>query len=485
MENSQIKIFPSYEDLYQEYINKTLENSKKYKDIYLNAKLLHYFNKPTFYYYCLVNKNSNSNPFFKKILFGIEFIDGEIPYVSILTDFLKISMNDNRNYYKCLSYEHKYKFSLDNFEDSERILETIIQGIPNFLTFVKESDLMNTFIFFGEYEYNHIYQINDFLQNKNILKFYRIYLLIYHTKNKYVKEERYIIFTKLYFLFFEPLEEDKALIRLLFCQKLKDMDISLETNEINNSIIFKFVSSKKTNEIEFILIDRERTIEKKVNINNNKVKNINGEKIENKIEKNDNNNDIVKNEIKEIKDKNNDIIKNEIKEVKEVKEVKEIKDKNNQIAKNEIKEVKEVKEIKDKSNKIAKNEIKEIKEKKVKINNSNLMKEWFDYLNNIDFKKYEIVIYNYKMIFRDYKGKLKIKSGEKCLIKEYNDLIEFYEKIINFYENNNKGNNKERINKLIGEIIYLCSELINYAKNQNKNENEYLLKIQKYLKSYK
>ena len=89
------------------------------------------------------------------------------------------------------------------------------------------------------------------------------------------------------------------------------------------------------------------------------------------------------------------------------------------------------------------------------------------------------------MIFRDYKGKLKIKSGEKCLIKEYNDLIEFYEKIINFYENNNKGNNKERINKLIGEIIYLCSELINYAKNQNKNENEYLLKIQKYLKSYK
>ena len=440
MENSQIKIFPSYEDLYQEYINKTLENSKKYKDIYLNAKLLHYFNKPTFYYYCLVNKNSNSNPFFKKILFGIEFIDGEIPYVSILTDFLKISMNDNRNYYKCLSYEHKYKFSLDNFEDSERILETIIQGIPNFLTFVKESDLMNTFIFFGEYEYNHIYQINDFLQNKNILKFYRIYLLIYHTKNKYVKEERYIIFTNLYFLFFEPLEEDKALIRLLFCQKLKDMDISLETNEINNSIIFKFVSSKKTNEIEFILIDRERTIEKKVNINNNKVKNINGEKIENKIEKNDNNNE-------------------------------------NEIA--------DIKETKDKSNKIAKNEIKEIKEKKVKINNSNLMKEWFDYLNNIDFKKYEIVIYNYKMIFRDYKGKLKIKSGEKNLIKEYNDLIKFYEKIINFYENNNKGNNKERINKLIGEIIYLCSELINYAKNQNKNENEYLLKIQKYLKSYK
>ena len=92
MENNQIKIFPSYEGLYQEYINKTLENSKKYKDIYLNAKLLHYLNKPTFYYYCLVNKNSYSNPFYKKILFCIEFIDGEIPYVSILTDYIKISI---------------------------------------------------------------------------------------------------------------------------------------------------------------------------------------------------------------------------------------------------------------------------------------------------------------------------------------------------------------------------------------------------------
>ena len=432
MENDKIKhklkIFPSYEDLYQEFINKTLENSKKYKDISLNAKILHYLKQPTFYYYCTVHKITNSNPFYKTILFCIEFIDGEIPYVTILTDFIKLSLNDNRNYYQCLSHEHKYKFSLGNFKDIEKILEIIIQGIPNFLTFVRESEILNTFIFFGEYEYNHVYQINDFLQNKNILNFYRIYLYIYNDKNKYTKEERYIVFTKLYLLFFEPLEKDKALIRLLFHQKLKGMDISLETDKINNSIIFKFASSKKKNEIQFILIDRQRKIEKKININNTKFKNEYNEKIKIKDDKSEQNKDIIKNEIKEIKDE---------------------------------------------------------KEEKQKINYSNLMKEWFDYLNNIDFKKYEIVIYNYKMIFRDYKGKLKIKSGEKCLIKEYNDLIEFYEKIINFYENNNKGNNKERINKLIGEIIYLCSELINYAKNQNKNENEYLLKIQKYLKSYK
>ena len=43
----------------------------------------------------------------------------------------------------------------------------------------------------------YLYQINDFLQNKNYLKIYRINEIIGNNK---VEKEKYIIFTKLYFL---------------------------------------------------------------------------------------------------------------------------------------------------------------------------------------------------------------------------------------------------------------------------------------------
>ena len=45
--------------------------------------------------------------------------------------------------------------------------------------------------------------MNDFFQYKNSLNFYRINEI---KKSKNKLEERYIIFTKLYFLFFVPYE---------------------------------------------------------------------------------------------------------------------------------------------------------------------------------------------------------------------------------------------------------------------------------------
>ena len=155
-------------------------------------------------------------PFFKyDIVFSFEFINGEIPYVTILTDFIEPTLNDNRNYYRCLTKFHNYKFYLDKYKNQQNILESMINnGIENFLYYLYESKEINTFVFFGEYEYEHIYLINDFLQNKNYLNFYRINQIFGK-----IQEERYIFFTKLHFLLFEPLKNDKTLLKLIFYKK--------------------------------------------------------------------------------------------------------------------------------------------------------------------------------------------------------------------------------------------------------------------------
>ena len=271
------------EEIYEEHIKKTINNLNKYEDMKILGKILHYLDKPIFYYYCTALSNTKSNPFDIDIEFCFEFIDKEMPYVSILTDFNKPSLNDNRNFYRCLTKDYKYKFFLNKLDQQEKVLESLVEGIENFLTYLNESIAINAFVFFGEYEYDHIYQINDFFQTKNYIEFYRINIIL--NKNK---EERYIIFTQLYFLLFEPLENDKALAKLSYYNKLKDMNFIFEKKEENNSLIAKLPKIKNINSIEFVLIDRERK-EKK-------------EEVVDKTEEEDEINEIKEKEEKEEKD---------------------------------------------------------------------------------------------------------------------------------------------------------------------------------------
>ena len=138
------------------------------------------------------------------------------------------------------------------------------------------------------------------------------------------------------------------------------------------------------------------------------------------------------------------------------------------------------KKKKKKKKDIKKNEIKQ----KEKYNYTKLTKEMLNYLENIDFKNYENVVNIYQMIFNEYRGNIKIKNDENNKIEEFNKLIQFYEKIVIYYENEKEKNN-ERVHKIIGNIIYICSELINNSKSQKNNQNEYLLKAKKYLNFYK
>ena len=256
MQNSILNESPECikEEIYRQFILKTLNDFKDNKDINITGKLLYYSSEPTLYYLVKVHKKTNINPFEQEILFSIEFINGETPYVSILSDCFEPTMNDNRNYFRCLTKEHKYIFYFNEYSISRIILKFMIAGIQNFLRVVKESIEIKHFIYFGEYEFRHVYQINDFLKNKN--KFYRIIEIDDNNR----ENELFIIFTKLYFMIFEPLEDDKNLVKLIFLKELNEIDFNYNKNEDNHSLILNLSETDYKKNLEFVLIDRKHIL---------------------------------------------------------------------------------------------------------------------------------------------------------------------------------------------------------------------------------
>ena len=258
MQNSIINEDTDYikDEIYQAYLLKTLDDYKDNKYISIKGKLLHYLPLPTLYYYLKVYKNTNINPFDKDILFCFEFIDNEIPYVTILTDFIEPTLNDNRNYYRCLTKNHNYKFYLDKKNASRNVLKSMINGIKNFLYYLKESININYFVYFGEYEFKHIYQINDFL-SKNNNRLYRVYVL----KNN-LQTEIYIIITKLYFMICQPLADNRSLMKLIFIIELNEINFNYDKNDENHSLILDLTNTKFKGNLEFVLIDRKHIVSK-------------------------------------------------------------------------------------------------------------------------------------------------------------------------------------------------------------------------------
>ena len=258
MQNSIINEDTDYikDEIYQAYLLKTLDDYKDNKYISIKGKLLHYLPLPTLYYYLKVYKNTNINPFDKDILFCFEFIDNEIPYVTILTDFIEPTLNDNRNYYRCLTKNHNYKFYLDKKNASRNVLKSMINGIKNFLYYLKESININYFVYFGEYEFKHIYQINDFL-SKNNNRLYRVYVL----KNN-LQTEIYIIITKLYFMICQPLADNRSLMKLIFIIELNEINFNYDKNDENHFLILDLTNTKFKGNLEFVLIDRKHIVSK-------------------------------------------------------------------------------------------------------------------------------------------------------------------------------------------------------------------------------
>ena len=113
-----------------------------------------------------------------------------------------------------------------------------------------------------------------------------------------------------------------------------------------------------------------------------------------------------------------------------------------------------------------------------------LIQEWFEYQDNVNFSNYDIVLNEYKILFIDNTINVKFNDIKFEKISEYNKIIEFYERLVNLYEALGNNNDRERIQKLKSNIIYLCSELVDFGNTENGQDNKYLIKIREYISSY-
>lgn len=248
------------EDKFISFISK-IESKYNKKDDSLNdikiiGRVLYYMKDVTIIYFNYkMPKNSEDNPFDKDIMFGFEFIENKVPYIRALNNFVNPTLYDGRNLYYCLTNNYNYVFDVNKLDECMQIIDMLVIGIKNFIVSLKDNIDIKVFIYYGEYNINHVYLMNDFLMNSQILKFYRIYELNNNNKNE---ELKYILITQLFFLIFEPVSENKALGKLIQIYYIKDVKIIIENNSKNKieqkDYFFKInKDSNDTNLIKFIL----------------------------------------------------------------------------------------------------------------------------------------------------------------------------------------------------------------------------------------
>lgn len=260
--------------------------SKIYK-LYIYGKQLYYLSNEgeVIYFVIEIMPDTDINPFDERLLIDLQFIPKKKPLLTFKKDCFTPSFCDSRNLIECFIKENLV-FEND-WDKIEKIMEEIInKGIKNFLFCLKESIENNTFIYFGDYQLNEIYNINDFLENSNIINFYRIN----HIYDTSIIEEKYIIITQLYFLIFIPRKNYQSFGKLVFNEKLRDININFKKGYNNKlkqntlKLIFEEIAIPIDNsyEIEFYFIDRSCPI---INdVNSDEDDNINQINIENKAQ---------------------------------------------------------------------------------------------------------------------------------------------------------------------------------------------------------
>ena len=314
------------------------------------------------------------------IILSFEFIEKSLPYIHILNDFINPTLNDGRNIFYCLTNKHNYIFKKKYLDECEVIFDEIINGIKDFLLCLKENIQINAYIYYGDYEIGHIYQINDFIINKSTIKFYRIIQI--KGKNE---EMKYIIITQLFFLLFEPYNNDMSLAKLEQSFYLKDINFSLDEAILNKkknrkSYILKLLNAQINVifEMEFILYTDD----------------INGNKDYNEF------------------------------------------------------------------------------------NNSLISKK-----NEIDLKKYKIIITNYKPLFT-IEIKKNNKKKNKLGANMYNDYklyISYFEELFNYYKDFKEENIKKRVKTYLANLTYYCVDFITFYDSDPNEVKLYQSKMVKYL----
>ena len=446
-----------------------LKLNKQYKNIIkLQGKLLHETENINILFDVFLYKSTEINPFEADIEISIEFIENEAPYVQIMTNFLEPTLYDIKNYFLCLSKKKDYIFQSKYMGKCQIVFLEIISNMQIFLYHLYNCELFKTFVYFGEYNMNHIYHINNFLQNNEIIDFFRINRI---DNEKFYEKILYIIITELHLIVFEPNDNNKSLCKILFYKKLSEIFINCE--EVKYS-----TKDKTTKKLKVSIKD----IKNNILFIKKHDKNMISDKI--KILKKDNNSksnqDIPKSNEIIINEKNYKIADSNKKEKQEDNYDNKFKTLNsNQSILNN-----------NQNNSYNKFEFLFInEEEKDDLKFENLKKEYENYKKFEQKKKvlveneYQNIISAYWLIF-NYLNDLN-KNGYSLQenIDEIDKLIEYNEKLFNKYSKRKTNVDKKILNNAINNIIFLCTEITSTLINEKDNIiNNYVEKIRKYSK---
>ena len=446
-----------------------LKLNKQYKNIIkLQGKLLHETENINILFDVFLYKNTEINPFEADIEISIEFIENEAPYVQIMTNFLEPTLYDIKNYFLCLSKKKDYIFQSKYMGKCQIVFLEIISNMQIFLYHLYNCELFKTFVYFGEYNMNHIYHINNFLQNNEIIDFFRINRI---DNEKFYEKILYIIITELHLIVFEPNDNNKSLCKILFYKKLSEIFINCE--EVKYSTKDKTTKKLKVsikdikNNILFIKKHDKNMINDKIKI----LKKDNNSKSNRYIPKS---NEII------INTKNYKIADSNKKEKQEDNYDNKFKTLNsNQSILNN-----------NQNNSYNKFEFLFInEEEKDDLKFENLKKEYENYKKFEQKKKillenqYQNIISAYWLIFNYLNDLNKTGYSLQENIDEIDKLIEYNEKLFNKYSKRKTNVDKKILNNAINNIIFLCTEITSTLINEKDNIiNNYVEKIRKYSK---
>ena len=281
MINSNNTIF--FDDIIENLKKKINDNEKYNKNIHLYFKSL--YNKEKKVYdelliHCFYKKN-NKNEFIFCILLNNNYKNTPPKiFCQFYDNDNTISIIDKRDLFNSIIEKNNININNNEINIFDLLLDIIITKIPEFIKKIVFYEESKIFMYFGKYYLNEIYNINDFISNKNLL-FYKVMEYKKDIKDYIQLNIKYIIVSDFHVLFFDLFEDKpKNICKLIFIGEIYKIN-SFERLEENNNVINNNENKNNYSDkiyIDWILDDNKKTttqfIFSVINDNNNNKENI-------------------------------------------------------------------------------------------------------------------------------------------------------------------------------------------------------------------
>ena len=276
MINSNNTIF--FDDIIENLKKKINDNEKYNKNIHLYFKSL--YNKEKKVYdelliHCFYKKN-NKNEFIFCILLNNNYKNTPPKiFCQFYDNDNTISIIDKRDLFNSIIEKNNININNNEINIFDLLLDIIITKIPEFIKKIVFYEESKIFMYFGKYYLNEIYNINDFISNKNLF-FYKVMEYKKDIKDYIQLNIKYILVSDFHVLFFDLFEDKpKNICKLIFIGEIYKIN-SFERLEENNNVINNNENKNNYSDkiyIDWILDDNKKTtvqfIFSVINDNNN------------------------------------------------------------------------------------------------------------------------------------------------------------------------------------------------------------------------